>query len=296
MKKFYSLIMLLIGFLFLGCVGNSQPQVKKITHEPFNKKVVLNINFPEIDPVTNKKTNIDIKKIDLSSKMLKYSSYHPFRVIARDTGSEIYSGLQITKKQNYYDLEYKDGFYQYDLPSGWYVDTVEFKIPYKVENKKIIFTYPSEYEYIPCQGLVTLCIGAHLLDDFDKLEADVNRIFTKIPNIKLYINKLYILKGEENTPYNSSSIYANFERLLGKYNHWNNKHISNLNIKKEDTFALTVNGKVYPVEVTVYPYKNGSKVIYKAYFNYFLTSDGKSSLTKSDIEKAKEKIKKVIND
>jgi hypothetical protein len=50
------------------------------------------------------------------------------------------------------------------------------------------------------------------------------------------------------------------------------------------------------VEVTVYPYKNGSKVIYKAYFNYTLTSDGKSTLTKSDIEKAKQKIEQVIDD
>ena len=295
MKKILILTSVFIGSLFLGCMGNSQPKIYKINNSTSKKEAVVKVNFPRIDPVTNKKVNFDIRKVDLSSKMIKYSKWYPFQVRQRFRDSTHYAGLKITKKQGYYDIEYKRGDYRY-APKGWYIDTVEFKMPYKIEENKIIFKYPTEYKHTPCHGLITLCMIVSPLDDFDKLEADVNRIFNKLPSTILTINKTYVLKGEKNTPYNSSSIYANFERLLGKYNYWNNKKVSNLNIKKENTFALKIKERVYPVEVTVYPYKNGSKVIYKAYFPYVLTSNGKSSLTKSDIEKAKKKIEQVIDD
>ena len=133
----------LVGTLFLGCVGNSQPQVYKINNTTPQKEAVVKVNFPKIDPVTNKKIKFNIKDVDLSSKMIKYSKWYPFQVRRRFRDATHYAGLKVTKKQGYYDLEYKSGDYRY-APEGWYIDTIEFKMPYKTEGNKIILSYPKE--------------------------------------------------------------------------------------------------------------------------------------------------------
>ena len=193
MKKTYLLTLGLVWSLFLGCVGNSQPQVYKISNNSLKKEAVVKVDFPKIDPVTHKKINVSAKNIDLSSKMIKYSKYGHFKTYYRTNGTIGYKGINIVKKANYYDFEYKRGDYRNTISGGWYIDIVEFKMPYKIEGNNIILKYPKEYKHTPCQGLVTLCMGVNPLDDFDKLEADVNRIFKKLPNTILTINKTYVL-------------------------------------------------------------------------------------------------------
>ena len=236
--------------------------------------------FPKTDPVTGKKiTKDDISKLDYSYQIKKLSSYSYRRIK--------YNTLKVRKHSDNYEIGY---YYQACCPAS-----VVFKMPYKIKDNKLIFYYPKNYIYkgekAPVTGIQTYPFDGikNVINDFN------NFIYPRLDKMALYTNT-YVLKGEKNIPYNLSSIYANFEKLLGKYNYWNDKKVSTLNIKTENTFALKIKGKVYPVEVTVYPYKNGSKVMYKAYFNYTVISGGKSTLTKSDIEKAKQKIEQIIED
>jgi len=297
MKKTHIFTLGLVGSLFIGCGINSQPQVYKIHNNSLQKKAVVKINFPKTDPITNKKINSNIKDINLKSQMIKYSKWYPFHAKTHYHDLIDYAGLKITKKQNYYDLEYKNGFYHF-APEGWYMDTVEFKMPYKIEGNKIILDYPKEYKHIPCQGLITLCMGQDSLDDFDKLETDINRIFNKLQHTVLSIKKRYLLKGEINTKYPANSIYANFKRLMGQYTnnyYWIDSKEKISPIEKRNIFNLKIKNNNYPLYIKVYPYRDGSKVVYKAYISYKINSDGTSTLTKQDIENATKKIKEVVD-
>ncbi len=297
MKKDIKIILIssMLSISIIGCSeGPQPPQIKSIN--PPKKEVVIKLNFPKNDPVTEKK--LQINKNDLLDKiennMYHFSYYREYDIVRYGPINNL-AGINI----NYNDKEYKINYLNtQDYKNGTvYKTEVIFRAPYKFEPNKILIKYPNNYTYKPCNDALGMEIKP--LDNPEKLKQDVFRILDKLPKSKLYLSKRYLLKGEINTKYPTDSIYANFKRLMGQYTgyyYWTDSKEKISPIEKENTFNLKIKDKIYPINIKIYPYRNGSKVDYKAYISYKIYSNGTSTLTKQDIENAKKEIERVVND
>jgi len=276
-----------IAAIITGCgVGPQPPKTYPINFP--NKEVNINFNFPKTDPITKEKVTVnfsDLKK-QIADDMVKYSKYGRLRgPLFAYSNIVHYDGVKVNITNKNYKLIYANGI-KFINDNSTYLNQTIFNIPYKLDSSHITLKYPNTYTQINCYNPIGQTIKP--LDTLQNLKKDVVNILDKLSKTNLYIKKHYLIKGEVNSSYNKESIYANFERLLGKYKKDNVDTSKNL-------FNLKLNNKIFPLEVTIYPYRNGSKVIYQILISYKLFSNGTSSLTKKDIEKVKELIEKVVN-
>lgn len=144
-------------------------------------------------------------------------------------------------------------------------------------------------------------------------EKTVPFILSKLNAVKqLSIRRVTKVTGEINVEFNDEAIFANFERKLGsfidrsgskekvavnksktlKYN--GNSNNSKDTIEKKNVYSLEINGTIYPVNIFIYPYRNGSKVVYDIDIPYSITDS--YSLTKETISKISKKIEDVAKD
>jgi len=282
-----------ISLSIFGCSTGPQPtQTKPITSP--KKEITIKLNFPKKDPVTNQSLQIHKNQLlsQIEDDMYNFSNYYKFKIIGHGPVDK-YAGIEITRNPNYYNIDYKNGEYN---TNQWFLTKVKFQVPYKYSTNSIKLIYPNQYTLIPCNDAIGVKID--LLDKPSNLKKDVFYVLNNLKNIKLSISKKYILKGVINAKYSADSIYANFKRLMGQYTgkyYWTNSTKSISPIEKENTFNLKIKKKIYPINIKVYPYRNGSKVVYKAYISYRINSDGTSTLIRQDIENAKKEIKEVVN-
>lgn len=285
---------LLVGLS--GC-GPAQMQVKPMSNLSVSDRTqTLTLNFPKVDPVSGEKFVFNVGRYDFSNQIVKLSQYPKFHRIRGGAVSE-YKGLKVNEHTNNYILDYTNGNY-HPSTGSWFLNSAKFTIFYKqLNNNQISFTLDDTYKYQPCSDAIGIDIDP--LDSLQNLEKDSKNILSKLKTLKITLNKRYHLKGDINSKYKADSIYANFKRLMGSYN-WRSYYGSSkenlTEVKKENTFNLEINNKYIPLRVEVYPYRDGSKVQYEAYLPYTISSDGKVSLSKKDIEQLKTKISKVIND
>ena len=171
------------------------------------------------------------------------------------------------------------------------------------ENLTITVSYPKNYEVVTVtNGLDT----TYELDGFKNSDSDVYEMFKSFSKdyVNLFagvtegvnVNRSLVKEGEINSEYDAGSIYANFERKLGKYN-WNNGSKVDLgDLKKENTFSLKLGKETIPVNVAVYPYKNGSKVVYKAFVNYKIYTDTGATISIEKVDTIQDELTKIVND
>jgi len=286
----------LASILVIGLSGcaQSEIQVKSMSNISVpDKTKILKLNFPEVDPISGKKLTFDIDNYNynLQNQIIKFSKYSKFHSI------DIYNskGLKVQKDSNKYIVDYSCGTYN----RIWYLNSAKFTIYLKKLTKsEISLTLDKKYTYQPsADNFNVFSMGS--LDSLENLEKDSKNILSKLSTLQITLNKRYFFTGDINSKYNADSIYANFKRLAGTYN-WNSyySHSNEMltEVKKENTFNLKVNGVSIPLHVEVYPYRNGSKVKYKAYIPYTISSNGNVSLNSNDIEKLKIEITKIIND
>ena len=280
-----------------GC-GPEAMQVKPISGLSVSDRTkILKLNFPEADPVSGKKLIFNLNGYNFSNQIVKFSKYPEFHITNRGSLNK-YAGLKIDKQNNKYILDYAAGDHHYRT-NTWHLSSAKFTIFYKkLSNNQISFTLDDKYQYQPCSNAIG--VGIDPLDSLHNLENDSKKILSKLATLKITLNKRYHFTGEINSKYKANSIYANFKRLAGTYN-WHSYYGSNskeklTEVKKENSFNLKINGKNIPLHVEVYPYRNGSKAQYEAYIPYTINSSGSASLNKSDIEKLKTEIAKIVND
>ena len=284
-----------ISLSILGCSTGPQPtQIKTITSP--KKEITIKLNFPKKDPITDNKLKINKVQLlnEIKNKTYHYSKYRKYGVVRYGPINDV-AGIYVTYNNTNYKINYIRGE-DYASTGDIYKTEVIFKIPYKYNINSIKLIYPNQYTLTPCNDAIGM--GIDLLDKTSNLKKDVFNILNNLKNTKLYISKKYILKGEINTKYPANSIYANFKRLMGQYTdnyYWTDSREKISPIEKKNVFNLKIKNNNYPLYIKVYPYRNGSKVVYKAYISYKINSDGTSTLTRQDIENAKKEIEKVIN-
>ena len=175
---------------------------------------------------------------------------------------------------------------------------IKLDIKEKSENNFLISaSFPQQYTIKPDSSL----IGSEFdpLDKPSKLELDAKRMFNSLKDKPFTLNKTVEFKGEINTKYPDIAVYANFKRILGEFTNWRYfRNTSNEKItedKKQNSFILKINDKSYPLYVEIYPYRDGSKVIYSTTLKYTIDSKGNSTLDTKDILELHKKIKAIIN-
>lgn len=129
--------------------------------------------------------------------------------------------------------------------------------------------------------------------NLSSLAMDARRIFQHLGDTQITLNRTYNLKNEMNVEYKSDAVYANYERLLKRYR---GTQASGFDIEKDNVFVLPNDGKDYYLKVSVFPYRDGSKVLYEMNIPYTLKSTGICSLSKENIENIKSKIEEIARD
>ncbi len=96
--------------------------------------------------------------------------------------------------------------------------------------------------------------------------------------------------------YGDESVYANFTRMMGNYRFYDEKEAKKYDIKKDRIFALKHKDKSIPVKITVYPYRDGSKVIYEFEYSYSISGKSGSSYSQSELDALIAEISRVATD
>lgn len=110
-----------------------------------------------------------------------------------------------------------------------------------------------------------------------------------------------IIEGEIDTPYPAESVAASFDRLwspLQENTFQYQEFIPQLStMKQRGTLYLFEHKKLeHPIFISVYPYRDGSKVSYEVAYGYGLTSDGGSNFDNGDISALEQAIADVALD
>jgi hypothetical protein len=223
------------------------------------------------------------KQIMTASKVMAAKSIYKCAGCARD-----YKGIETKRNRNEILVSYVNGE---DYDTGRYTTNISGKYVIEINDidgfKMVKVLTPMKLDLAPKSN--PIFIPYKPLKPIASVASDINRINNRInPSF----SRSHQYKGSVNVKFNDESVYANFRRELGLYRGTIDGN-SKDNIKKEQVFNL---GGSY-VGIIVYPYRNGSKVEYSFYRSYSLTSDGKTSYDKMEVEAKKliAKIKSVAN-
>lgn len=312
---------LVIGFS--GCSGTNQPLPPKQMSTSSVNTVEENFIFKDSlndKPITKREF------IYLITKHLSSNSNYSHKKIKSNSIRTTY-GQTVAYKNNELIVNYFYGDQNCNSKcqsSGGSVTKVTYKLPIEIkENSENNFTVKvsTPKNYIVRPHTNALGITYDPLDTLGNLENDVKRmvnslkykVLTKeerIAKVKKYnpsyalgnykailkslepkvikVQRDFNFNGEVNSEYQMESVYANISRALSDIGGYG-KSISDE--KMTNMFYLDK----YAVTFEVYPYKNGSKVVYKGNLKYTIDSQGNTSLDSKMVEDLRTKIKNIIN-
>lgn len=283
----YTFSVLLVSALVLGTSGCSGIKPEPIAPKSLNKvdggKLSLNI-IKDLDDKVIEDAEIKNLLIKYISAQSKYPIAQPNRECFQNLGG----GTTCNTYEKGAKFNYTNGELIISYVNGMYINptySVSFKMPVSyvrtTDKINIDFQYPTEA--VSKNGYLAF-VKAQPYDKEDNLIADVENIYKKIskaPDV-MYVTRQFVMHGEINSNYNDTSTYANFERLLGKYN-WGETKPSNVDIAKGQTFSLKMkDGRIVPLHVVVFPYKNASKIIYDVILPYQVYLNGNITLNKQE--------------
>ncbi|MDR2034449.1 MAG: hypothetical protein LBP89_07445, partial [Helicobacteraceae bacterium] len=317
-----AIVALIALFSFSGCVSKSyESQVISLDQHP---SATLKLNFPQNDPISGKSLNLNAISNEvnyaINSAIRQFSFFPPIEkntyryytlwgkvqlaeCDAYSTCDYFHRGLDIIKNNHGYTLKYVNGT-GLDRKKTVYCKSSSCKVEYepwkretrvtfeinvtKPNNNTIVFAYPRTCLYEPS--------SEESLADIERLKADVQFILDKLNGHVIKLKRNYELQGEISSQYSATAVYANFKRLLGDYFRGliNTEKLSDVN--DSNMFAFEIAGQRRPLNISAYPYRNGSKTKYSVIFEYTIDSTGKTSVTPEQVKQARERIAKIIND
>lgn len=144
----------------------------------------------------------------------------------------------------------------------------------------------------------TMLIAMNPLTSKANAEADA---VSAVMNGEVYIPRQQVIDGEFDSPYPDNAVYANYERILGEYSaetapEYYAQIDTVLELEKGNIFVIAKDDFDHLVQVSVFPYRNGSKVTYKFIYTFGLTGDGGSTYNANDIQSIIAEIQNVAND
>jgi len=276
---------------FTGCIETKAypPEYKKLHGTPEE----INITYNFVDEINKK--NIDNQRLIniLQKKLSKNSNFFDKRrTYTVNYDVYYYGGKKVSYLPGMFNISYINGGHY-----GKNVETfVKFSFPIKIQNTNNIYNINIKFDpnYSITNNAVVLGHDIKLLNPFNVLKQDAMKMFNSLKNTPIIIRRSLKFKGEINTKYPDKAVYANFKRILGNYS-WRDYNRDISEVKKQNTFSLMVNKTEFPLFVEVYPYRDGSKVIYSTNLGYIIDSKGNSTLSHKKIEELHKKIKDIIN-
>jgi hypothetical protein len=285
-----------IGLIFVGCAATA-PQTTPLPKVE-NQVVEFGI-LKTLDGKVITSSEINMAILNYIKSNSKYEEAKKTQSCFNNLGggvtcSNYAKGVLYSSVNNGYKIDYVKGH------AGSPTYSVSFNIPGTTSTTQdkttLIFSYPENYA---SRNDYFATANAQPLDTESNLIADINSIFQGLSKAseKAFVSKQILLKDEVNTNYNDASTFANFERLLGVYAWKDKEKPTNIDIAKEKYFSFkTEKGTILPLHIKVYPYKNGSKVVYDMEVPYHIFLNGTYSFNDSDMKKIKDQIAKIAND
>lgn len=116
----------------------------------------------------------------------------------------------------------------------------------------------------------------------DELTSDVYGIYS---GLRPVLYKSDYVRGEVEVPYPDNAVFANFDRLTQPYSGARYSEI-----EKSRHFRIVAGSSSPVVEISVFPYRNGSKVVYGYKYEYSISPDCSTTYSKDAIGLINKKI------
>lgn len=195
------------------------------------------------------------------------------------------SSVRVTPKGGAVEISFIAGEYHRDR-KGEAIQKALFPIKRSTKNGYVYFTinYPATYSHR--KGNIGSQPAVPQLFAMDEIDGAFEYAFNaiKIDNVS-YLKKT-TLAGEFTSQYPDDSVYANFKRRL----HYGTNE---KDIQKDGYLSRNIDGFEAAISIAVFPYRNGSKVTYKARMDreFYLTPNGKNTYKRFP---AKKKVESVL--
>lgn len=182
------------------------------------------------------------------------------------------------------------------LSGGYTGTTLSIPVTYRLERTdeavKITLTFPDEGS-LHRHGMPFL---TRKLWDMNEILSDYSSIAARMQTVELPLN--YQARGELESKLKPDAVLGNLERLLTRPTRGSmpsTKVGGAGTVSRDETFVCTVDGNRREVQVSTFPYHDGTKVSYSAVLPYRLKPDG---TTDGDAEALalKSLLGKVIDD
>jgi len=227
----------------------------------------------------------------IASNMSSLSGFGPVRNIYKGTSIYNVKGVKVQYTPSHISFTYVNGEY-FSKTKGKYLTQKTAVFKYTVTNTadtiKLKISPPSQIRTDKKSLILTRRANPPLLSK-DRMIQNLSKIFN---NLNPVLNRYKRIKGEINVKYNDESVYANFKRIMGEYKYKRNE-VKKFDIKKDSVFNLKNGDKIIPLKTAVFPYRNGSKVVYEFDVRYQLKGDGSSSYSASNVQGLISKIENV---
>lgn len=292
MKSLSKKLVYLVGAaaFMTGCAGIQ-------TKEPS----VIQLNLGGSKTLSYQKINADGEKVAesfiesaLNQHVLSATGYKKkFQTSTSVAGIYDVQGVEVNRGDSEIFLSYVNGDHSYNTNTT-NVTKSTARFTYIIEDTPSLYVVR-----LSPPAFITTTTGYNLgVIPFKQMLTDeqlVNSVTKVFRDVAPNLSHRKKISGEFNVSYNDESVFANFSRLMGKYKH-SSSEVKKFDIDKDSVFAMSLGDETLPLKISVYPYRNGSKVVYEFNVPYVLTADGGTTYDQSVVNQAIDRIEQVARD
>lgn len=263
----------------VACLCLSYAQCEAATEE------TSTIELPTVNAVELTFQSRDPQRVPIEDKTLLQ---HLMRTAAsttrypiRETRPEMGTGwMDVTGTQVSLDSSLKAVVLRYGAQSRYVKDgtltgsTLQINIGYQLDRTadttRIKLTFPSEASL----NYKRLLLPARRLWSTEEIVDDYRRVASALATARPHL--ITVLQGEIESPYKPEAIAGNFERLWGRppSSSAMQARPGERAIGRETIYVLALDGVRQRVAVSIFPYRDGTKVSYQADVPFTLAPDG----------------------
>lgn len=263
--------------------------------------VILSLAGCATQPMTGNTINIEKPAADRTFNVPKMSPYgteiHSSRIIS-NLSSWFADGENFTDETR---LAYNQNAGAIEASWNWAL---------ALNYNNVSVSFPLKIVESPNNFIITLQCPKEMISNRRNLsitgipEWDYEKIGKRASDVcaAAQIPMIEEIKGEVNTDFNDVSVFSNFKRKLQPVSQdmWHayqkEVKVTTLDIEKAQRFVVPSPNISAIASIAVFPYRNGSKVVYGFGYRYSIKGDGTTTYKTSDIETIKKAITNIAND